>query len=86
MKEEYYGINKKTRKHLSGHCIEWTQGRRYANCRNFHLPTRPDQNRKAKQKALEKFVFEFEDKVKSGKYLTGEKMTYKQFIELWLKD
>ena len=39
---------------------------------------RPDPNRteKQNQKALEKFVFEFEEKVRSGKYLTGEKMTY----------
>lgn len=48
----------------------------------------PDPNRteKQNQKALEKFVYEFEEKVKSGKYLTGEKLTYQQYIELWLKD
>lgn len=48
----------------------------------------PDPNRteKQNQKALEKFVFEFEEKVKSGKILAGEKMTYQQYIELWLKD
>lgn len=49
---------------------------------------RPDPNKtdKQNQKALEKFVIEFEDKVKSGKYLSGEKMTYKEYSELWLKD
>lgn len=48
----------------------------------------PDPNRTAKQnqKALEKFAFEFEEKVKSGKYLDGEKMIYKDFIDLWMQD
>lgn len=48
----------------------------------------PDPNKTEKQnkKALEKFVFEFEEKVKSGKFLDGEKMTYKDYIDLWLKD
>ncbi|MDC7289549.1 site-specific integrase [Blautia schinkii] len=48
----------------------------------------PDSNKTAKQnqKALEKFVFEFEEKVKSGKYLNGEKITFKDFTEIWLSD
>jgi len=41
---------------------------------------------KQNQKALEKFAFEFEEKVKSGKYLSGEKLTYQDYIKLWLKD
>lgn len=48
----------------------------------------PDPNRTDKQnrKALEKFVIEFEDKVKSGKYLDGEKITFQAFADRWLKD
>lgn len=48
----------------------------------------PDPARTEKQnlKALEKFVFEFEEKVKSGKYLDGEKITFKSFTESWLTD
>lgn len=46
----------------------------------------PDKNKTEKQnkKALDKFVFEFEEKVRSGKYLDGEKMTFKAFSEIWL--
>lgn len=48
----------------------------------------PDQDKteRQNQKALERFAIEFEDRVKSGKYLSGEKMTYKEYIELWTKD
>ena len=41
---------------------------------------------KQQQKALEKFVYEFEEKVKGGKYLSGEKMSLKDFYEYWLKE
>ncbi len=41
---------------------------------------------KQQQKALEKFVFEFEERVKNGKYLKGEKITLKDFADSWLKD
>ena len=49
---------------------------------------RPDPARteKQNQKALEKFVFEFEEKVKSGKYLDGEKLTFQAFAERWLSE
>lgn len=49
---------------------------------------RPDPQRteKQNQKALERFVFEFEEKVKSGKYLDGEKITFQTFSETWLHD
>ena len=49
---------------------------------------RPDPARteKQNQKALEAFVFEFEQRVKSGKYLDGEKITFQQFQDAWLKD
>lgn len=48
----------------------------------------PDPNKTVKQneKALEKFVFEFEEKVKSGKYLNGEKLSFQDFTEIWLND
>lgn len=46
----------------------------------------PTKTEKQNQKALEKFVFEFEEKVKSGKVMDGEKMVYKDYIDLWLKD
>jgi len=41
---------------------------------------------KQRQKALEKFVFEFEERVKNGKYLKGEKISFKDFTDSWLKD
>ena len=48
----------------------------------------PDPNKtdKQNQKALEKFAMEFEDKVKSGKYLDGEKLTFKEFVDIWFND
>lgn len=46
----------------------------------------PEKTAKQNQKALEKFVFEFEEKVKSGKYLNGEKLTFQEFTEIWMKD
>lgn len=41
---------------------------------------------KQQQKALEKFVFEFEDRVKNGKFMKGEKIDFKEFTENWLKE
>ncbi|WP_066715694.1 tyrosine-type recombinase/integrase [Clostridium sp. Marseille-P299] len=41
---------------------------------------------KQQQKALETFVFEFEQRVKNGKVLKGEKITLKEFIEQWMKE
>lgn len=48
----------------------------------------PDPNKTEKQnkKALEIFALEFEQKVKSGKYLDGEKLTFQAFCEIWLRD
>jgi len=45
----------------------------------------PDESRTAKQneKALADFAYDFEKAVRSGKYLSGEKMTYAEFIGLW---
>lgn len=41
---------------------------------------------KQQQKALEKFVFEFEEKVRNGKYLKGEKITLKDFTDTWFEE
>lgn len=48
----------------------------------------PDQSMttKQQQKALEKFIFEFEERVKNGKYLKGEKITFKDFTNRWLQE
>lgn len=48
----------------------------------------PDSTMTPKQqlKALEKFTYEFEERVKNGKYLKGEKITFKEFTDYWLKE
>lgn len=46
----------------------------------------PNKTEKQNQKALEIFALEFEQKVKSGKYLDGEKLTFQAFHEIWLRD
>lgn len=46
----------------------------------------PSMTPKQQEKALNKFALEFEEAVKSGKYLNGEKMTVKDFAERWMKD
>jgi len=46
----------------------------------------PEKTEKQNQKALDIFALEFEQKVKSGKYLDGEKLKYADYIPLWLKD
>lgn len=38
------------------------------------------------KKALDKFVIEFESKVKSGSYLSGEKTTFQAFADKWLSE
>ena len=46
----------------------------------------PTMTAKQQQKALDRFVFEFEEKVKNGKYLKGEKITLQVFSEKWMKE
>ena len=46
----------------------------------------PNKTEKQNQKDLERFVFQFEEKVKSGKYLNGEKITFQGFVEIWHSD
>ena len=59
-------------------------GRQLLETATFHPD--PSKTEKQNQKALEIFAFEFEQKVKSGKYLDGEKITLKTFSEIWMKD
>ncbi|MCI8993993.1 MAG: site-specific integrase [Eubacterium sp.] len=49
-------------------------------------PPDPDKTEKQNQKALQRFAMDFEEKVKSGKYLKGEKMTYQEYSALWLSE
>lgn len=46
----------------------------------------PNMTEKQLQKALEKFTYDFEEKVKNGKFLKGEKITLKEFTEYWIKE
>ena len=46
----------------------------------------PSKTEKQNQKALERFAVEFEAKVKAGKYLDGEKLTFQSFVPIWHKD
>lgn len=41
---------------------------------------------KKQQEALEKHARDFEDRVKNGKYLKGEKLTFKEYIDKWKKE
>ena len=46
----------------------------------------PDMTDKQWEKELERLAFEFERQVETGQYLDGEKLTFAEFIEIWLKD
>lgn len=46
----------------------------------------PNMTPKQQQKALETFVFEFDQRVKNGKLLSGSKITLKEYTERWLKE
>lgn len=46
----------------------------------------PDKTDKQNQRDLERFAMDFEDRVKAGKYLNGEKITLQDFYSLWLKE
>ncbi len=46
----------------------------------------PEMTEKQQKKALEKFIFNFEEKVKNGKYLSGEKMSFLELSEYWKKE
>lgn len=44
----------------------------------------PGMTKKQQKKALEKFVYEFEEKVKNGNCIRGEKITLEKFIQEWV--
>lgn len=46
----------------------------------------PNKTEKQNQKALERFAMDFEDKVKNGKYLDGEKLTFEEFTGRWMEE
>lgn len=46
----------------------------------------PSLTPKQKEKAVEKAVYEFEQKVKNGTYTDGEKMTFNDFYKKWLDE
>lgn len=46
----------------------------------------PDKTEKQNKKALELFALKFEEQVKSGKYLDGEKITFKDFSDRYLEE
>lgn len=45
-----------------------------------------DKTERQNQKALERFAMDFEDRVKNGKYLHGEKLTFREFTERWMEE
>lgn len=46
----------------------------------------PSKTEKQNEKALQLFALEFEKKVKDGKYLSGEKITYGEFVKMWMDE
>ncbi|MCD7744812.1 MAG: site-specific integrase [Lachnospiraceae bacterium] len=46
----------------------------------------PKRTEKQNQKALQEFALDFERKVKSGKYLDGEKILFSEFVEKWFAE
>ena len=44
----------------------------------------PSMTKKQQKKALEKFVYEFEEKVKNGNCIRGEKITLEKFVKEWV--
>ena len=46
----------------------------------------PNKTEKQNQKALERFAMDFEDRVKNGKYLNGEKLTFREFTDQWFNE
>lgn len=77
------------RKRGKGYQITVSNGRKSDGTQIIETATfipDPSKTERQNRKALEKFVVEFEDKVVSGQYLNGGKMTYKDYVEIWLKD
>lgn len=76
-------------KRKNSYRVSVSNGRRPDGSQIIETATfRPDPNKTEKQnlKALEIFAFEFEQKVRSGKYLDGEKLTFQAFTEIWQQE
>ncbi len=46
----------------------------------------PDLTPAKQKKALERFIIEFEDKIENGTSMDGDKLTFREFAEIWLHD
>ena len=46
----------------------------------------PQKTKKQNEKALKKFALDFEETVKTGEYLKGNKITFEKYSELWLSE
>lgn len=46
----------------------------------------PDKTERQNQKALERFALDFEERIRTGRYLDGEKLTFAAFTDKWLKE
>ena len=77
------------RKRGSSYQITVSNGRDIYGNQIFERVTwKPDPNRTEKQneRELARFTLEFEEKVRNGKYLDGEKVTFQDFAEKWLEE
>ena len=76
-------------KRKNSYCVHVSNGRDINGRQITETATfKPDPNKTDYQnkKALKKFAIDFEEKVKSGKYLNGEKISFQEFSEQWLHD
>ena len=46
----------------------------------------PQKTKKQNEKALRKFALDFEERVKTGEHLKGNKLTFEKYSELWLSE
>ena len=46
----------------------------------------PNKTKKQNEKALKKFALDFEETVKTGELLKGDKVTFAKYSELWLAE
>ena len=58
-------------------------GKQIRKCTNYHPTSR---GVKAREREVQKYALEFEERVKAGRYMTAETMTFKHFSEQWEKD
>ncbi|MCI8401967.1 MAG: hypothetical protein HFI38_07770 [Lachnospiraceae bacterium] len=77
------------RKRRNSYQITVSNGRRADGSQIIETATftpDPARTEKQNQKALEIFALKFEEQVKSGKYPDGEKLTFKDFSDKYLKE